>query len=203
MCNRAILLGISTGYIKGQALALRHLAWIEFLSGEHSKAQLYAQQSERLARAAEDLYGEAGAARQEALFWKEVGHYKQSLWLCIQARDLLALCGISASEANLAIMNTQAEVHTCKSEYSKAQDIYTSMLQNVSVNQNAYWHAVALLNIAGVGLLVGVRKDFSQKDIECAQSIFNTSGLKSWVTACDPLLAALCVRENFDSKADV
>ncbi|KAJ7358227.1 hypothetical protein DFH08DRAFT_802069 [Mycena albidolilacea] len=109
--------------------------------------------------------------------WKEAGHYKQSLLLSIRARDLLALCGTSA-------------------KYSEAQDIYTSMLQNDSVNQNAYWHAVALLNVAEIRLLIRVQKDFIQKDIDCAQSIFNTFRLKIWVTACDPLLAALYVRER-------
>ncbi|KAJ7824332.1 hypothetical protein B0H14DRAFT_1302825 [Mycena olivaceomarginata] len=196
MCNRAILLGISTGYIKGQAQALHLLAWIEFLSGEPSKVPLYAQQSQRLARASGDLYSEAHAARLEAMFWTELGHYKRSLVLCIRARGLLALCGISASEVNLGIMNIQAEVHKCKSEYSEAQDIYASMLQNASVNQNAYWHAVALLNVAEIRLLIGVQKDLIQTDIDCAQLIFSSFGLETWVTACDTILAALSVREK-------
>ncbi|KAJ7839685.1 hypothetical protein B0H14DRAFT_1065977 [Mycena olivaceomarginata] len=196
MCNTAILLGISTGYIKGQAKALRHLAWIKFSCGEHSKVQLYAQQSQTLARAAGDLYGEADADRLEALFWKEVGHYKQTLLLCIRARDLLTLCGTSASEADFAIMNTQAGVHKCKSEYSEAQDIYTSMLQNVSVNQNAYWHAAILVNVAEIKLFIGVQNDFIRKDIDCAQAIFRRSGNKTWVTACDMIIAALSVKEK-------
>ncbi|KAJ7359435.1 hypothetical protein DFH08DRAFT_846089, partial [Mycena albidolilacea] len=196
MCNRAISLGISTGYIKGQVQALCLLAWIKFLQGEHFKVQLYAQQSQRLARASGDLIGEADAARLEAIFWQEVGHYKQSLQLCIRARDLLALCGMSTSEANFAIMNTQAEVHKCKSEYSKAQDIHTNILQNVSVKQSPYRHAFALLNVAEIRLLMGVQIDFIQKDIDCAQSIFNMFGFKKGAKACDATLAALYVREK-------
>ncbi|KAJ7799192.1 hypothetical protein B0H14DRAFT_3788484 [Mycena olivaceomarginata] len=194
MCNRAISLGVSTGYIRGQTLALRHLAWIEFLCGEHSKAQLYTQQSRRLARAAGDLYGEAAAAHQEALLCNEVGHYKQSLWLCIRATDLLALCGIS--EGNFAIMNIQAEVHTRKSEYTQARDIYTNMLQKVSANQNAFWHALALANIAEIGLSMGVHQDLIQRDISDARAIFGTVGFKTGAKGCDPILAALYVREN-------
>jgi hypothetical protein len=203
ICNRAISWGISSGYIKGQALALRHLAWIKFLCGEHSKVQLYTQQSQRLARAAGDLHGEADAARLEAMSWREVGHYKQSLLLCIRARDLLTLCGISASELTLDIMHTQAGVHKCKSEYSEAQDICTSMLQDVPVNQNACLHAGALLNVSEIRLSIGVQKDFIQKDIDCAQSIFSLFGLKTWVTACDTILAALSGEGFYDSKADI
>ncbi|KAJ7839687.1 hypothetical protein B0H14DRAFT_3697416 [Mycena olivaceomarginata] len=148
MCNRAISLGISTGYTRGQALGFRYLAWVKFLSGEPSKLQLYAQQSQRFARASGDLYSEAHAARLEAMFWAEVGNYKQSLLLCIRGTNLLALCGMSTSEGNLAITHTQAGVHLCKSEYSQARDIYTRMLRDVSENQDPYWHAIILLNVA-------------------------------------------------------
>ncbi|KAJ7798695.1 hypothetical protein B0H14DRAFT_30914 [Mycena olivaceomarginata] len=172
MCNRAILLGISTGYIKGQVHALRQLAWIELLHGEHFKVQLYAQQSQRLARVAGDLYGEASAARLEAISWSEVGHYKQSSLLCMRARDLLALCGF-------------------KSEYSQAWDIYTDMLQKVSANQDAYWHAIALVSVAETGLSMGAHKDLVQRDIYGAQSIFWTFGFKTKAKACDSILAAL------------
>jgi tetratricopeptide (TPR) repeat protein len=196
MCNRAISLGISSGYITGQVQALRFLAWIEFLCGEHFKVQLYAQQSQRLARASGDLHGEAGAARMEAIFWHKLGHYKQSLLLCIRARNLLDLCGMTASEANLGITNIQAEVHNCKSEYSQALDIYTNMLQNVSVNQNAYWHAFTLVNVAETRLLMGAHKDLIQRNIYGARSIFGTFGFKTGAKACDATLAALYVREK-------
>ncbi|KAJ7306304.1 hypothetical protein DFH08DRAFT_1054510 [Mycena albidolilacea] len=148
MCNRAISLGISTGYTRGQALGFRYLAWVKFLSGEPSKLQLYAQQSQRFARESGDLYSEAHAARLEAMSWAEVGNYKQSLLLCIRGTNLLALCGMSTSEGNLAITHTQAGVHICKSEYSQARDIYTHMPRDVSENQDHYWHAIILLNVA-------------------------------------------------------
>ncbi|KAJ7798687.1 hypothetical protein B0H14DRAFT_3544174 [Mycena olivaceomarginata] len=138
ICKRAISLEISTGYIQGQAQALYRLAWVEYLHSEHSKVQLYAHQSQRLARASGDFYCEAAAARIEVIFWWLLDHYKKSISLCIKVRVLLNLCGMSASQANHGIMNTQAEVHKCKSEYSEARDIYIKVPQTTSVDQNAY-----------------------------------------------------------------
>jgi hypothetical protein len=158
MCKRAISLGVSMGYTKGQAQAFRVLAWIGFLQGEQSKVQLYAHQSQMLARASGDLYAEAEAARMEAMFWQGVGHYERTLYLCIRARDLLDLCGMTASEAYLGITNTQAEVHKYKSGYSEARDIYITMLQNISMEQDAYWHAISLLSIAEIRSVNGSPK---------------------------------------------
>ncbi|KAJ7818679.1 hypothetical protein B0H14DRAFT_1369053, partial [Mycena olivaceomarginata] len=196
ICKRAISLGISTGYIQGQAQALYRLAWVEYLRGEHSKVQLYAQQSQRLARASGDLYIEAAAARIEAIFWRSLGHYKKSISLCIKARGLFNLCGMSASQANRGIMNTQAEVHKCKSEYSEAQDIYIKVLQTTSVDQSAYWHATTLANVAEIELSMDVPTDIIQKNIDQARSILETFGLRTWVTVCDTMLAALSARDK-------
>ncbi|KAJ7874960.1 hypothetical protein B0H14DRAFT_3130870 [Mycena olivaceomarginata] len=196
ICKRVISLGISTGYIQGQAQALCRLAWVEYLRGEHSEVQLYAQQSQRLARASGDLYCEAGAVRIEAIFWWSIGHHKKSISLCIKARSLLNLCGMSVSQANHAIMNTQAEVHKCKSEYSEARDIYIKVLQTTSVDKNAYWHATALANVAEIELSMDVPTDVIQKNIDQARLILETSGLRKWVTICDTLLVALSARDK-------
>ncbi|KAJ7734708.1 hypothetical protein B0H14DRAFT_3614170 [Mycena olivaceomarginata] len=196
ICKRAISLGISTGYIQGQAQALYRLAWLEYLHGEHCKVQLHAHQSQRLARASGDLYCEAAAARLEAIFWKLIGDYKKSISLCIKARGLLNLCGLSVSQANYGVMNTQAEVHKCKSEYSEARDIYIKMLQITSVDQNAFVHATMLANVAEIELSMDVPTDIIQKNIDQARPIFETSSRRAWVTVCDIVLAALSARNK-------
>jgi tetratricopeptide (TPR) repeat protein len=43
---------------------------------------------------------------------------------------------------------------------------------------------------------MGVPKEIITRNIDHAQSIFEMFGLKPWMTACDTILAALCVREN-------
>jgi tetratricopeptide (TPR) repeat protein len=70
------------------------------------------------------------------------------------------------------------------------------MLRDVSENQDPYWHAIILLNVAEMGLLIGAQKDFIQKDVDCARSIFSSFGLKIWMTACDAIVAVLYAREK-------
>jgi hypothetical protein len=57
-------------------------------------------------------------------------------------------------DVNLSIMTNWAEVYKCKSEYSEAWTIQTKILR-VSTNQSAFWHSVALLNLAEIAVLMG------------------------------------------------
>jgi tetratricopeptide (TPR) repeat protein len=102
---------------------------------------------------------------------------------------------MSDSEVNIAIMNTQAEVHKCKSEYSKAWKIHTKILR-ISADRNAFWHAGASLNLAEIAVSIGVKKHDVQRNIDLARSIFTTLNLKPWIICCDAILADLYIREN-------
>ncbi|KAJ7796313.1 hypothetical protein B0H14DRAFT_2620068 [Mycena olivaceomarginata] len=154
-----------------------------------------AYESQKLFRVSGDFHGEADAARKEAVCWKELGHYEKSLSLCIRAQSLLSLCGMSDSDANIAIMNTEAEVHKCKSEYSEAWTIQTKILQ-ISPNRSAFPHAVALLNLAEIAVSIGAQKDDVQRNVDHARSIFTTLNLKLWIICWDATLADLYIREN-------
>ncbi|KAJ7813284.1 hypothetical protein B0H14DRAFT_1443521 [Mycena olivaceomarginata] len=195
MCKKSISLAVLTGNNKRHSHALDHLAWINIQLGEYSVAQMYAYETQRLARVSGDLYTEASVAHTQALCWQMLGHYNQSLSLCIVAKHLLGLCGMSDSTTNLGIMTTQAEVHKCKSEYSEAWNIYTKMVQN-TVDRDPQWHASALLNLAEVGVWMGVPKHDVQRNIELAQSKFTTMGLKLLTICCDCVLADLYLREQ-------
>ncbi|KAJ7821960.1 hypothetical protein B0H14DRAFT_3146541 [Mycena olivaceomarginata] len=131
ICKRVISLGISTGYIQGQAQALCRLAWVEYLRGEHSEVQLYAQQSQRLARASGDLYCEAGAVRIEAIFWRSIGHHKKSISLCIKARSLLNLCGMSVLQTTSVDKNAywHATALANVAEIELSMDVPTDVIQ--------------------------------------------------------------------------
>ncbi|KAJ7681536.1 hypothetical protein B0H14DRAFT_3678208 [Mycena olivaceomarginata] len=157
MCKRLISVATKTGNTRRHGHGLRKLAWINMRLGIYSVAQMDACESQKLSRVSGDLYGEAEAVHTEAFCWKELGHYKQSLSLSIRAQSLLSFCGMSDSDVNLGIMNTQAEGHKCKSEYSEAWIIQTKILQS-STSRNAYWHAVALLNLAEIAVSIGVQK---------------------------------------------
>jgi uncharacterized protein HemY len=109
--------------------------------------------------------------------------------------SLLSLCGMSSSEANLAITNVQAEVHKCKSEYNEAWKIHTEIVQTYA-DRDPYWHAGALLNLAEIGVLMGVPKRDVQQNIELARLIFTTIGRKSMIICWDSTLGDLYLREQ-------
>ncbi|KAJ7837654.1 hypothetical protein B0H14DRAFT_1094003 [Mycena olivaceomarginata] len=195
MCKKSISLASQTGNIRRHGQGLRVLAWIHIWQGEYSIARMYAYEAQKLARVSGDLYTEAQAVRAQAHCWQELGHYKQSLSLAVMAQSLLGLCGMSDSEANLGIMTTQAELHKCKSEYSEAWNLHTKILQ-ISANQDAYWHGIALLNIAEIEVLIGVPKCDVQRNIDFARSIFTSVGHKTPTRHCDVILANLYLREQ-------
>jgi tetratricopeptide (TPR) repeat protein len=156
---------------------------------------MYAYEAQRLARVSGDLYTEAQAIHTQALCWKELGHYKHSLSLAIKAQSLLAICGMSGCETNLAIMTTQAEVNKCKSEYSEAWKLHTKILQIIA-DRDTHLHAMVLLNVAEIEVFIGVPKHDVEWNIDLARSIFTTAGYKSMIIYCDIILADLYLREQ-------
>jgi tetratricopeptide (TPR) repeat protein len=110
-----------------------------------------------LARISADSYREA--EKILGICSNTLGNYKQSISLCHRARDLLDFCGMSGSETDHGIMANQAEIHKLKSEYVEAQNIYTRILQEISVDQDSREYAYALLNIAKIDVFVGAPKD--------------------------------------------
>jgi hypothetical protein len=133
MCKRLISLATQTGNTRRHSHGLNALAWINIQLGIYSVAQMNAHECQKLSRSSGDLYREAHAVYTEAMCCKKLGHYEQSLSLCVTAQSLLSLCGMSDSQANLGIMNNQAQVHKCKSEYSEAWKIHNKLLQ-ISTN---------------------------------------------------------------------
>ncbi|KAJ7824244.1 hypothetical protein B0H14DRAFT_1303232 [Mycena olivaceomarginata] len=195
MCKKLISLATQTGNIRRHSQGLGMLAWNNLRLGEYSVAKVNAHESQKLAMVCGDLYEEADAVRMKATYWEMVGHYKQSLSLSIRAQSLLHLCGMSDSDANIALMGDQAEIHKYKSEYSAAWTIQTKILQ-ISLNRNAYRHAAALLDLAEIAVSMGVPKQDVQGNIELSGSISTTFNLKPLIICCDATLADLYIREN-------
>ncbi|KAJ7897615.1 hypothetical protein B0H14DRAFT_3124550 [Mycena olivaceomarginata] len=160
MCEKSITLAIQTGNSLRHSDGLCLLAWNNMQLGEYSVAQMYAYEAQKLARVSGYLYTEAAAARTEAICWKELGHYKQSLSLASMAQSLLGLCGMSGCDVNLGIMHLQAEVHKCKAEYT-------------------------LLNFAEIEVLMAAPKHDVQRNIDLSRSMITN---RSWIVACDSVL---------------
>ncbi|KAJ7787771.1 hypothetical protein B0H14DRAFT_3579018 [Mycena olivaceomarginata] len=174
MCKKSISLAIQTGNNKRNSHALDQLAWINIQLGKYSVAQMYAYEAQKLARVSGDLDTEAHVVHTQAVCWKELGHYKHALSLCIMAQSLLGLGGMSGSQTDLCIMNTQAEVHKCKSEYTEAWKIHAKLVQ-ISADRDPYWHAQVFQNMMWDGVLILLDLYLREQDLLGAKRLFENS----------------------------
>jgi tetratricopeptide (TPR) repeat protein len=199
--QRALSLAVSTGNTRAQSIALYHIAWINWQLGDYSTAQRYAQESQWQARISADLLNEAKALSVEAQTWTELGGYKQSMSLYNMARGCLARCGMSGGSIDHGFMIGLAAVHLNKSEYAEAGSIYTQILEEVSMEQDPYRHALALFNLAEIHVQIDVPQDDVQRAIDVAKSMFNTIGDQRLEIGCDIVQAQLHLREQDFQRA--
>jgi tetratricopeptide (TPR) repeat protein len=198
-CGAAISLAISTGHTKLHSLGLWNLAFVQWNLGDYSTAQVHAMEAQRLAIISSDLYREAQALNMEAVCCNSLGNYTKAISLCIRARDLLGLCGMSHGTLDFGVMSTQAELHRFKSEYVEAHSIHTRVLKNTSI-QDPYNYGFALFNVTEIDVIIGTPKDDVHRNCDTARKMLNTVGHAEAVTMCDIILADLYLREG-DSLA--
>jgi hypothetical protein len=173
-CAAAISLALSTGNTKLHSQGLQNLAWVEWNIGD-SAAQVHANETQRLAIISPDLYREAQALRMKATCCYTLGNYTKAMSLCIRARDIIGLCGMSHGSLAYNIMNTQAEIHQVKSDYTEARNIHTSILEGTST-QDLYNYGLASLSVAEIDVMIGAPKDTVQRNCDTSRKMFNTMG---------------------------
>ncbi|KAJ7915956.1 hypothetical protein B0H13DRAFT_1871573 [Mycena leptocephala] len=194
-CQAAISLALSTGNTKQYSQGLRNLAWIQWCLGDYSAAQVHAIEAQRLAIISADLYREAQALHIEAACCHTMGNYTKAMSLCIRARDLLGLCGMSHGTLDHDIMNSQAEIHKLKSEYVEARSIHNTILEGTTL-QDPYSYAFTLLNVAEIDVMIGAPKDDVQRNCDRARKMLDTLADVEGVILCDVILADLYLREG-------
>ncbi|KAJ7900489.1 hypothetical protein B0H13DRAFT_2517813 [Mycena leptocephala] len=194
-CAAAISLALSTGNTKWHSQGMRNLAWVEWNIGDYSAAQVHANEAQRLAIIPADLYREAQALHIEVICCYTLGNYMKAMSLCIRARKLLGLCGLSHGTLDHDIMSSQAEIHRLKSEYVEARSIHTCILEATSV-QDLQSYGFALLNVAEIDVLIGAPKDDVQRNCDRARKMFDTLGEVVAAIWCDVILADLHLREG-------
>jgi tetratricopeptide (TPR) repeat protein len=172
-----------------------NLAWVEWNLGDYSAAQVHANEAQRLALISADLYREAQTLDIEATCSYTLGNYTKAMSLCIRARDLLGLCGMSHGNLDHDIMTTQAEIHRHKSEYVEARSIHTRILEGTSI-QDPCTYGWALLNVAKIDVFIGAPKDDVQRNCDRARKMLDTMGDVEGVALCDVILADLHMREG-------
>jgi tetratricopeptide (TPR) repeat protein len=163
---------------------------------------VHAKEAQRLAIISANLYREALALQIEAICCYTWGNYIEAMSLCVRARDLLGLCGMSHGSLDHSIMNTQAEIHRQKSEYVEAHNIHTRILDGTPI-QNLYRYGLALLNVTEIDVLIGAPRDDVQRNCDRARKMLDTVGEVEGITMCDVILADLHLREGSSLAAKI
>ncbi|KAJ7849043.1 hypothetical protein B0H13DRAFT_1906397 [Mycena leptocephala] len=174
---------------------LCNLAWVQWNIGDYSTAQVHANEGQRLALISADLYREAEGLNIEATCYYTLGNYTKAMFLCIRARNLLGLCGMSGGNLDHGIMNSQAEIHRHKSEYVEARSIHNTILEGTTM-QDPYNYGFALLNVAEIDVIIGAPKNDVQRNCDRARKMLDTVGDTEGVAVCDVILADVHMSEG-------
>ncbi|KAJ7740299.1 hypothetical protein B0H16DRAFT_1464874 [Mycena metata] len=173
-------LKFSAGNIKCQSSTTRHLALIHHNLGDHIMAIVHARQSRKLAQLAGNPMLEARALHIEINCLQAIGNYALGISLCQTAHNLLELC-MSDGLPSQAIMNSQAEILTSKSEYREARLIYTQLLAKSPLTLSPYHHILNLLNILFIDINTDVSGNTVLQEINILQGILNKlEQYKNW-----------------------
>ncbi|KAJ7446584.1 hypothetical protein FB451DRAFT_1148432 [Mycena latifolia] len=188
-------LSISLGNTGRQSGSIAILAWIKWTTGDYAAAQMYAYESQRLAKISGDVYREASSLRIESICWASLGNYSRSISLAERARELAARCGMSGGDLDNLLMNNLAEVHQLKSEYSEARSIHTQILHTLSLEQEPHGHALALLNVAQIDIEIGAAKHDVHRNLDTAKSLLRTRN-SIVMNFCDVMQATVDAKDG-------
>ncbi|KAJ7481592.1 hypothetical protein FB451DRAFT_1236511 [Mycena latifolia] len=192
----ALQLSLSSRAIVQQTSALLSLSRAKCILGDYHTAQIDARDAQRSAKSSGNVYFEARALFREASCYSAMGDYRNSSLLLHKGRELLRVCGMSGSNLDHNIMDREADVHLLKSEYAEARSIHTHILQSTSTENDAYMHALALLNITEIDVIIGADAAHVRLNLETAQKILGTVSFLRGLIYSEMILADLSLREG-------
>ncbi|KAJ7362715.1 hypothetical protein DFH08DRAFT_950949 [Mycena albidolilacea] len=179
--ERAVNLAKEVNDIKTQCVAIREAA----LS------------MRRLAQIHGLFYHEAQAIRVELLCRVSLGNLASCVTLSAQGRALLAFCGLQGSTLDLALVNSDAEVHLQKTEYAEARALYS----RTYVDQAPMAHAYDRLNLVDIDNEIGVDTVKVCQDLEAVKSTFESIMNPPGITLREVFEAYVDIRDGLLTKA--
>lgn len=151
----------------------------------------------RLAQIHGLFYHEAQAIRVELLCRVSLGNLASCVTLSAQGRALLAFCGLQGSTLDLALVNSDAEVHLQKTEYAEARALYS----RTYVDQAPMAHAYHRLNLVDIDNEIGVDTVKVRQDLEAVKSTFESIMNPPGITLCEVFEAYVDIRDGLLTKA--
>ncbi|KAJ7166858.1 P-loop containing nucleoside triphosphate hydrolase protein [Mycena filopes] len=184
-----------------QYLCLIEIATSKWRSGDFVTALALGRQAKQFAYLATDLVQASRALSICAMSRTFLGDYPGAMVQIQKAKELLILCGMTSSDHHHNLLNCQAEIHQCKSEYAEARKIHDTNLQESALDPSAEGYVITLINIAQIDIIIGTKKELVYQNLETAYKICNITSFPRGVTWCDLFSGHLNLREGNSSSA--
>ncbi|KAJ7491315.1 hypothetical protein B0H11DRAFT_2399731 [Mycena galericulata] len=194
--EKGLALAKSSGATEQQARTLTYYAQIKCRLGEYVPARALSIEAQRLAKLTTNLYLEARAVWPEVICCIFLGMYRYTMHLLDKGRELLRCCGMSGSHHDHLFLNSKAEVHQLKSEYTEAKRIHLEIAQITSADNDIDNNAYAFLNISQIDVLIGGQKNEVCHNLGKAETLFSSIGYVAGLKQCQLLQAELHLREG-------
>ncbi|KAJ7032411.1 hypothetical protein C8F04DRAFT_658825 [Mycena alexandri] len=180
-----------------QCLALRDMSQSLCVLGRYPEARLKARKMRALAQRHGLFYMEAHAIRAD-LFCRVIqGDLASCVALSAEGRALLALCGLEASTLDLALINSDAEVHLTKTEYAEARALYAKTRSDHAPHPQAYDR----LNLVVIDTEIGVDSTQVRQDLAAVRATFESLKIPVGSIVCEVVHAYLDIRDGFLDNA--
>ncbi|KAJ6586408.1 hypothetical protein DFH09DRAFT_1359742 [Mycena vulgaris] len=180
-----------------QCIALREAAQSEWQLGKYRDAQIKTREMRRLAQIHGLFYPEAHAIRVDLLCRVARGDLASCVQLSAEARALIAFCGLQGSGLDLALINSDAEVHLHKTEYTEARALYS----RTYADQAPLAHAYDRLNLGVIDIEIALDTTNVRRHLEGVKSSFESIVNPTGVTFVEVFLAYVDIRDGYLAKA--
>ncbi|KAK7013247.1 hypothetical protein R3P38DRAFT_3363050 [Favolaschia claudopus] len=182
--------------VKTQCFAFREAAECMWQLGQYHEALAEIQEMRGIAKHHGLFYEEAQAIRVELLCRVSLGDLKPCFALCAEARALLALCSLQGGILDLALVNSDADVHYQKTEFAEARALYLTTFPQQPPMSQAY-DRLALANID-----IETWEDTAKirQDLEAIKAIFESIAHPAGITLCEVSLAWVDIRDGLLRK---
>ncbi|KAK7006205.1 AAA domain-containing protein [Favolaschia claudopus] len=201
--ERALNLASQCDSAKQRVRALSGLAAGAWFRGDYAEGRRLARETYKTALVNGDTIGQQGGNRWEAMCATALGDYKGSLEVIAEGKALLRRLKMEGSDSDNMLLNSEAYVHSMKTEFVEARRIQEIILRRTSQTNSPISYAHALINIASLDTYTGESAESISQYLDTATSVFHAAQYPRGNSACELARADLLLREGQAAAARV
>jgi tetratricopeptide (TPR) repeat protein len=195
--NLAISLAEEIKDPQRKCLALNYTSQCHWQLGDYVEGQRAAQEMRALAKANGYFYSESQAIQSELLCRTSLGDFTHSFELSADGRKLLSFCGLRGSTNYLNLLDSDADVHFQKTEYTESRLLYADTCPKHAPLNQAYDR----LAIVRIDIEIGADEHDILRDLQEVKAAFISIQNPPGITLCDVANAYLDLREGRVAQA--